>query len=142
MALATDGACNNGQGMIDILKTAANLQKVAVLDASVFTANDMLDMACCCGAAAFGQPEALGSLEPGKKADLVLVDLNNSRLALASPVPSALVYTASSADVHTVIVNGEILLQDRRVTVLDEAELVAEAKAAWDGVLRRAGVAG
>ena len=142
VALATDGACNNGQGLIDLLKIAVNLQKVTALDASLFTAEDMLEMACWCGATAFGQRDALGSLEPGKKADVVLVDLNTSRLALARCVPAALVYTANSSDVHTVIVDGKILLRDRRVTGLDEAALVAEAKEAWEGVLRRAGVAG
>ena len=140
VALATDGACNNGQGLIDILKVAANLQKAVTLDTSVFSADDILEMACRCGAMAFGEPEALGSLEPGKLADVVMVDMNTLRLGLSKNVVSALVYTAGSADVDTVIVDGQILMQNKRVTVLDEAALLVEAKDAWDGVLRRAGL--
>lgn len=143
VALGGDGACNNGLGMIDLLKWAANLQQVAHLDAPALKALDVLEMACWGGAAAIGQPDTLGSLEPGKKADVVLVDRDSTRLALANAenMPVALVYTAGSADVDTVIVNGEVVLQDHKVTGLDEAALVAEARAAWGAVLQRAGVA-
>jgi 5-methylthioadenosine/S-adenosylhomocysteine deaminase len=144
VALGLDGACNNGLGMIDLLKWAANLQQVAHLDAPALKATDVLEMACWDGAAAFGQPANLGSLEQGKKADIVLVDRNSTRLALATAqsLPVALVYTACSADVDTVIVDGEILLQDGKVRGIDEAALVAEAEVAWEAVLQRAGIAG
>ncbi len=133
VALGLDGACNNGLGMIDLLKWAANLQQVAHLDEPALKATDVLAMACLGGAAAFGQPAELGSLEPGKKADVVLIDRDSTRLALATPqsLPVALVYTASSADVDTVIVDGEILVEGGKVRGIDEAALVAEARAAW-----------
>lgn len=142
VALGLDGACNNGLGMIDLLKWAANLQQVAHLDAPALQATDVLEMACGGGAAAFGRPADLGSLEPGKKADMVLVNRDSTRLSLATPqsLPVALVYTASSADVDTVIVDGEILLQGGKVLGIDEAALVAEARAAWEAVVERAGV--
>lgn len=143
VALGGDGAANNGLGMIDILKWAANLQQVAHLDAPALQATDVLEMACWGGAAAFGQSDSLGSLEPGKKADVVLVDRDSTRMALANPrnMPVNIVYSAGSADVDTVIVNGEVVLEDHKVRGIDEAALVAEARAAWEAVLQRAGVA-
>lgn len=142
VALGGDGACNNGLGMIDLLKWAANLQQVANLDASALRATDVLEMACLGGAVAFGQPARLGSLEPGKQADVVLIDRSSPRLALAGEqnLPVAVVYTANSADVSTVIVDGEIVLEDHKVRGIDEAALVAEARTAWEAVLQRAGI--
>ncbi len=142
MALGTDGqTCNNGMEMIDMLKLGANLLKVASLDAQVVQAEDMLDMACRGGAIALGQPESLGSLEPGKKADVVIVDLSDLRLAMAKRIPYALVYYAEKHDVNMVIVDGRVLLRDGRVTMLDEAALMEEARAAWRATLHRAGIA-
>lgn len=143
VALGLDGACNNGLGMIDLLKWAANLQQVAHLDAPALPAGDVLRMACLGGAAALGRPDELGSLEVGKKADMVLIDRTSSRLALsnAANLPTALVYTANSADVNTVIVDGEIVLERGKVVGIDEAAVLAEARAAWEAVARRAGVA-
>ena len=84
IALATDGpGSNNYQDMLEVLKTTCLLHKVSTLNAMVLLPEDALWMACRGGAAAFGQPELIGSLEVGKKADMVLVDLNTP---LAMPV--------------------------------------------------------
>ena len=112
VALATDGpGSNNNQDMLEVLKATCLLHKVSTLDAMILLPEDALWMACRGGAQAFGQPDLIGSLEPGKKADVVLVDLNTP---LAMPVHkpvSALVYNLAARDVDTVIVDGKVLMR-------------------------------
>jgi 5-methylthioadenosine/S-adenosylhomocysteine deaminase len=141
VALATDGpGSNNNQDMLEVLKTTCLLHKVNTLDAMVLLPEDAVWMACRGGARAFGQPDLIGSLELGKKADLVLVDLNTP---LAMPVHkpvSALVYNLAARDVDTVIVDGKVLMRGKRILVVDEAALLAEAAAACARLFERAGV--
>jgi 5-methylthioadenosine/S-adenosylhomocysteine deaminase len=142
VALATDGpGSNNNQDMVEVLKTTCLLHKVSSLDAMILLPEDALWMACRGGAAAFGQPDLIGSLEPGKKADVVLVDLNTP---LAMPVHkpvSALVYNLAARDVDTVIVDGKVLMRGKRILCVDEDALLAEARDACGQLFRRAGVA-
>jgi 5-methylthioadenosine/S-adenosylhomocysteine deaminase len=141
VALATDGpGSNNNQDMLETLKTTALLHKVSNLDAMVLLPEDVLWMACRGGAEAFGQPALIGSLEPGKKADVVLVDLNTPFAVPVHRVPSALVYSVNASQVDTVLVDGEFLMREKRVTVLDEEALLAECREAAKGLLARAGV--
>ena len=141
VALATDGpGSNNNQDMMETLKVTALLHKVNTLDAMALLPEDVLWMACRGGAVAFGQPEQIGSLEVGKKADVVLVDLDTP---LAMPVhraPSALVYNAGARDVDTVIVDGKILMRHKEITVLDEKALLAQARQSCANLFERAGV--
>jgi 5-methylthioadenosine/S-adenosylhomocysteine deaminase len=140
VALATDGpGSNNSQDMLETLKFTACLQKVGTLDATALLPGDVLTMACQYGAQAFGQTE-LGQLAPGFKADVVLVDLDSPRMQPVLSVPSALVYNANGGDVDTVIVDGRILMQGKRVVCLDEAALLKECRAAAHHLLQRAGV--
>lgn len=141
VALATDGpGSNNNQDMLEVLKTTALLHKVANLDAMALLPEDVLWMACRGGAAAFGQPTLIGSLEVGKKADIVVVDLNTVRAMPVHRATSALVYNASGGDVDTVIVDGRILMRDKRILCIDEAALLAQARAACTRLFKRAGM--
>lgn len=141
VALASDGpGSNNDQDMLEVLKTTALLHKVKNLDAMVLLPEDVLWMGCRGGAAAFGQPELIGSLAAGRKADVVLVDLNTPLAMPVHRVPSALVYNASARDVDTVIVDGQILMRQKRVLCVDEAALLAEARQACRRLFERAGV--
>lgn len=141
VALATDGpGSNNSQDMLEVLKTTALLHKVSSLDAMALLPEDVLWMACRGGAAAFGQPDLIGSLEVGKKADVVLVDLDTPRAMPVHRIPSALVYNASAGEVDTVIVDGRILMRDREILCVDEKALLAEARAACTRLFERAGV--
>jgi 5-methylthioadenosine/S-adenosylhomocysteine deaminase len=128
VALGSDGqAVNNGQEMMDVLKWASNLQKAHTLDATVLPPEQVIQMACMNGAHAFGLPGQIGSLEPGKKADIILIDLDSSRLAMPClSVPSLLVNLASSNDVATTIVGGKILMRDKEILVLNEDQLQRE----------------
>jgi 5-methylthioadenosine/S-adenosylhomocysteine deaminase len=147
VALASDGpGSNNNQDMMEVLKTTCLLHKVNSLDAMALLPEDALWMACRGGAAAFGQPDLIGSLEAGKKADVVLVDLNTP---LAMPVHkpvSALVYNLGARDVDTVIVDGRILMRGKRILCVpeslggDEASLLARAREACGRLFQRAGV--
>jgi 5-methylthioadenosine/S-adenosylhomocysteine deaminase len=140
VALATDGpGSNNSQDMLETLKFTACLQKVGTLDATALLPADVLKMACRNGARAFGQ-EDLGRLEAGLKADVVLVDLDSPRMQPVLSVPSALVYNANGGDVDTVIVDGRVLMQDKRVVCVDEPALLEECRQAAHQLLKRAGV--
>jgi len=142
VALATDGpGSNNNQDMLEVLKTTALSGKVSTLDAMALLPEDILWMACRGGSQAFGQPEFIGSLEAGKKADVVLVDLDTPFAMPVHRVPSALVYNVNSGSVDTVIVDGKVLMRGKKVIVVDEKAVLAEARAACGQLFERAGIA-
>lgn len=90
---------------------------------------------------AFGLPDQIGSLEVGKKADLIMVDLHESRLTRpAKNIPSLVVNFARAGDVNTAIVDGKVVLRNRKITTLDEAALREEFTARRKDVLKRAGL--
>ncbi len=141
VALATDGpGSNNNQDMMETLKTTALLAKLSTLDAMAVLPEDVLWMACRDGSKAFGQPDLIGSLEVGKKADIVLVDLDSPFAMPVHKVPSALVYNLGSCAVDTVLVDGKILMEDKEIKVVDEKAVLAEAREACARLFERAGV--
>lgn len=141
VALGTDGpGSNNSQDMMETLKTTALLHKVTTLNAMVLLPEDVLRMVCRGGAKSFGLPAEIGSLEVGKKADVVLVDLNTPFAMPVHKVPSALVYNINAREVDTVIVNGEFLMRHKEILFLDEDALLAEARKACASLFKRAGV--
>lgn len=141
IALATDGpGSNNNQDMLETLKTTALLQKVSTLNAQALLPEDVVWMACRGGAAAYGEPDLIGSLEPGKKADLILVDLNSPLAMPVHRVLSAIVYNLSARDVDTMIVDGKILMRDKEILVLDENALLERARRTCADLFKRASV--
>lgn len=142
VGLGTDGpASNNNQNMIEALKFAALLHKVHALDPTAMTAEQALEMATIGGAVALGLDGDVGSLEPGKLADVVIADL---RTAHASPVHhpvSSLVYSAVGPEVETVIIDGRVVMEDRRILTFDEWPVLGEAQRAADDLLTRARIA-
>jgi 5-methylthioadenosine/S-adenosylhomocysteine deaminase len=140
VALGTDGpGSQNSQDMLESLKVAALLAKVSTCDANAVLPLDLLRMATVAGARLLGR-EDLGRIAPGARADLTVVNLNTARSMPVHRPESALVYNASGPDVHTVLVDGRILLDAGRVTVLDEAALLEDCRMAAHSLLRRAGV--
>jgi 5-methylthioadenosine/S-adenosylhomocysteine deaminase len=125
--------------MLESLKIAALLAKVSTCDANAVLPLDLLRMATVDGARLWGRDD-LGRIVPGARADLTLVDLNNARSMPVHRPESALVYSASGADVHTVLVEGRILLDAGQVTILDEAALLEECRFAAQNLLHRAGI--
>jgi len=141
IALATDGpGSNNNQDMLRVLNAAVMLQKVSTLDAMALLPEDVIWMACRGGAASYGLPDEIGALEPGRKADAVLVDLNTPLAMPVHKVPSALVYNASTGDVDTMIVDGQILMENKEILVLDEDALLERARKTCADLFARAGV--
>jgi 5-methylthioadenosine/S-adenosylhomocysteine deaminase len=139
IALASDGpGSNNSQNMLETLKMTACLQKVGTLDAMALYPEDVLAMACRGGAATFGQPDLIGSLEVGKKADLVLVDLDSPFSMPVHKIPSTLVYSAGAGQVDTVIIDGRVVMRHKKITVVDEKAVLARSRAVCTRLFERA----
>lgn len=142
VALATDGpGSNNNQDMIETLKTTLLLHKVTSGDAMALTPQKALWMACRNGAEAFGLPDQIGSLEKGKKADITLVDLFSSFAYPIHKVVPTLTYNLHGSDVDTVMVDGQFLMKNKKITVLDEEYLLKECQRACKSLLKRSGIA-
>ena len=124
LGLGTDGAAsNNDLDMIGEMGSAARLQKVATLDPTAASAHQVLRMATLGGARALHMEDRIGSLEAGKRADLIVLDLSApSALPLFDPV-SHLVYAGRADSVEMVIVEGRTLMERRRIRTLDTEEI-------------------
>jgi 5-methylthioadenosine/S-adenosylhomocysteine deaminase len=124
VGLGTDGAAtNNDLDLWEEMRLAAFLQKVHTMDPTVLPARTALGLASAGGAKAIGLGDQIGSLEPGKRADLVQVSLDDLHLAPLYDVISHLVYVVDAQDVVTVVVEGRTVVRDGRVLTLDEAKL-------------------
>jgi 5-methylthioadenosine/S-adenosylhomocysteine deaminase len=135
LGLGTDGAAsNNDLDMFEAMRFAALLQKHARSDPRALPAQAVLDMATRNGAAALGLGDKVGSIEAGRRADVILVDTRGPRQTPIFDPVSHLVYVAHGADVTTTIVNGKVLMRDRKVLTLDEAKVLADARAAAETV--------
>jgi 5-methylthioadenosine/S-adenosylhomocysteine deaminase len=134
VGLGTDGpASNNSLDMFETMKTGALLQKLLYEDPTVLPAYEILKMATMNGANALGIGDSVGSLEEGKKADIILVDLQKPHLTPLHDIYTTIVYSARGSDVDTVIVDGKILMENRQFSDLDENLVIDEAeKAALD----------
>jgi 5-methylthioadenosine/S-adenosylhomocysteine deaminase len=130
VGLGTDGPAgsNNNLDMIEEMASAARLQKVVRSDPKALTAREVLELATIGGARALGLGDRIGTLETGKQADLILIDLEDPRIQPVYSVESAIVYAASGSSVATTIVNGRILMRDRKLLTVDEDAAIAKAK--------------
>ena len=138
VSLGTDGAAsNNNLDMIEEMKLAALLQKVNTMDSTVLPAEKVFEMATIGGARALGLQDEIGTIEIGKKADLVLLDMKTSHLTPFRHPMSHIVYAATGSDVDTVICNGEILMRNKELEVLDEAEVIKLAEDAAEELLSK-----
>jgi 5-methylthioadenosine/S-adenosylhomocysteine deaminase len=128
VSLGADGAAsNNSQDMLEALKVGALLPKVAWRDPAIFTAADAVRVATSGGAAALGCDD-FGSLEAGMRADLFILDpLHAKSIPVHDPI-STLVYASGQGGIRTVIVGGRVVLDDRRITGVDEDAVLREAQ--------------
>ena len=134
VAIGTDGASsNNNLDIIEELKTASLLQKVSTLDPKALTSDEAIAMGTINGAKALGLDDEIGSIEVGKKADLILIDTNNANMVPDSSILSSnVIYSANGSNVDTTICNGQILMENKKLTTLDENEIYQKAKEAVD----------
>lgn len=138
VALGTDGAASNhSQDLFDTMKAASLLQKVHHEDAGIIKPYEVLRMATIGGAKALGLASVCGTIEAGKQADLVLIDIDTIHNQPINDIFSQIVHCAKASDVQTVLVNGEVLMNDRVLTQLDEKKVLAEAKMANRDLMER-----
>ena len=132
VSIGTDGASsNNNLDLIEELKTASLLQKVSTLDPKVLSSDEAITMATIKGAEALGLENEIGSIEVGKKADIILIDTNSANMVPdSSSLSSNVIYSANGSNVDTTICNGKILMENKKLTVLDEQEIYDKAKKA------------
>ena len=143
VCVSLGGDSANGSNHFDMLRLmylAATIYKDARLDVSVMPAERVVEMATIRGAEALLLERQVGSIEPGKRADLVLFDADTPEWRpLLNPVNN-LVYAASGASVHTVLIDGRVVLDDGRLTMLDEPALYERVERLSREHVRRAGV--
>jgi 5-methylthioadenosine/S-adenosylhomocysteine deaminase len=129
LGLGTDGAAsNNDLNMWEEIDTTAKLHKVFTMDPKVVTAQQAFEMATIRGARAIHMEREIGSIEKGKRADLVIVDLDDLNQTPLYNVYSHLVYATKADDVRTVIIEGRVIMRDRRLLTLDEQDIKARAR--------------
>ncbi len=130
VALGTDGAAsNNDLSLWAEMQTAALLHKLDTGDPTVLPARTVVHMATRGGAEAMGLGRELGSLEAGKRGDVIILDLDRPHLVPMYDPYSHLVYAARPSDVRTVIIEGRLVVQDREILTVDEAEAMARVRA-------------
>jgi 5-methylthioadenosine/S-adenosylhomocysteine deaminase len=129
LGLGTDGAAsNNDLDMWEEMDTAAKLHKVATLDPKVVSAREAFAMGTIVGARALHLEREIGSLEAGKRADIVIVSLDSLHQTPRYNIFSHLVYVTKASDVRTVIIEGKLVMRDGRLLTLDEEKIKARAR--------------
>lgn len=129
VALGTDGASsNNNLDMMEEIRSASLLQKVATMDPTSIPAYQAIEMATLNGAKALRMEKEIGQIAVGKKADLILVDFNRPHLYPRHDPAAHLVYAAQAADVKTVIIDGKVIMENRQVLTMDEERILYEAE--------------
>ncbi len=138
VALGTDGAASNhSQDLFETMKAASLLQKVHHQDAGIIRPYDVLRMATVSGARALGLESVCGTIEVGKRADLIMLDLATVHSQPINDLFSQIVHCAKASDVRTVIVNGMTLMRDGRHVVHDENQILADARTAHRDLMNR-----
>ena len=129
IGLGTDGSgSTTTMDMFEEMKTAAYLQKVNTMEPSSIAAYDILKMATIEGAKVLGLENEIGSLEPGKKADMIFIKTDKLHMCPANDVCANLVYSSNGADVESVMIDGKIIMQNRKMINLDEKEVMRQVK--------------
>ncbi|MCD4717960.1 MAG: amidohydrolase [Desulfobacterales bacterium] len=129
VGLGTDGcASNNNLDIFTEMDMAAKLHKIRTMDPTVLDSVTVLRMATIEGAKALGMEDITGSLEPGKKADIIILDLDKPHLTPMYNPYSHIVYSARGNDVSHSIINGQLVMEDRRLLNLDIEEIMERAR--------------
>jgi 5-methylthioadenosine/S-adenosylhomocysteine deaminase len=129
VGLGTDGcASNNNLDLLQEMDTAAKLHKVQHSNPALSSALQVATMATNGGAAALGMADVVGSLEPGKKADIITIDLNQPHLTPMYEPCSHLVYSARGADVRDAIIAGRVVMRRRQLLDIDEQKIMARVR--------------
>jgi 5-methylthioadenosine/S-adenosylhomocysteine deaminase len=129
LGIGTDGAASNHDlSLWEEIDTAAKLHKLNSKDPTVVNAREALEMATMGGARALNMEKEIGSLEVGKRADLIIVGMDGVSQTPIYNVYSQLVYATKATDVETVIINGRMVMEKGRVLTIDEQAVKAKAR--------------
>jgi 5-methylthioadenosine/S-adenosylhomocysteine deaminase len=138
VALGTNSAASNHcQDLFETMKTASLLQKVHHQNAGIIDPYAVLHMATAGGARALGLSPFCGTIDVGKRADLILIRLDTVHNQPVNNLFSQLVHCAKASDVQTVIVDGQVLMRDRQLQILEERKALEEAKKANQDLMAR-----
>ena len=138
VSLGTDGpASNNNMDMFEEMKISALLQKVTTMDPTVLNADEVFKMATINGAKSLGLEDQIGSIEVGKKADIILIDMKSPQLTPFRNPKSHIVYAANGSNVDTVICNGVILMKNRELLTLNENMILEAAQNASEELISK-----
>jgi cytosine/adenosine deaminase-related metal-dependent hydrolase len=141
VTLGTDGGpSDNTYDVVRDMRLASYLHKARTLNPLVMPAEAVLEMATINGARALGWDKEIGSLEVGKQADFVVFDFDKPHLTPSTNPVSTLVCAATGADVDTVVIAGQVIVQHGQVLTLDEERIVHEARKRASAVWQRAGI--
>ncbi|WPG98720.1 Hypothetical protein R9X50_00151400 [Acrodontium crateriforme] len=141
VTLGTDGApCNNTCDMMSEMRLAGILHKVAKMDPTMVPAETVLELATVNGAKALGLADSIGSLDIGKKADFVVLDMRAVHLQPWFNPVSAVVYSATGRDVEHVVVDGKLVVENGKLLTMDEEAVWQEAERRSKEVVARAGL--
>ena len=143
LGLGTDGAAsNNDLNMWEEMDTVAKLHKVFTGDPKVISAQEAFELATIRGAQAVHLDKEIGSLEKGKRADVLVIDRDTLNQIPLYNLYSDLVYATKASDVETVIINGHLVMRNRRLLTLNEAVVKNEARAFRDRIIKSLGTTG
>jgi 5-methylthioadenosine/S-adenosylhomocysteine deaminase len=141
VGLGTDGAAsNNDLNLWEEMDTAAKLHKLISKDPKVVSAQEAFELATIRGARALHLDKEIGSIEKGKRADIVIVDLDDLNQTPYYNIYSDLVYSAKSSDVRTVIIEGRVVMRDRRLLTLNEEAIKADARKYRERIVQSVGI--
>lgn len=141
VCLGSDASdCANYQDMIRVMYLAAVLFKDLRLDPNAMGAETAIEMATIHGARALGMDKEIGSLEIGKKADLIVISMKGADwIPRYNPIQN-LIYSASGSSVEMVVIDGKIVMEDREIKTVDEGAILSKCKDLSQGILQRSGV--
>src|SRR5882672_1946923 len=130
VGLGTDGPAgsNNDLDLMEEMDLTAKLAKISKMDPLAMNAKAVVEMATIEGARAVHLEKEIGSLEPGKKADLILIDLDKPNAVPIYDIYAALAYALKGSDVRTVIIGGKVVMRDRKLLTINEPEVLAKAR--------------
>lgn len=129
IGLGTDGiGSTSTMDMFEEMKTAAYLPKINSIESSSISPYDILKMATIDGAKVLGMENEIGSLEPGKKADMIFIKTEKLHLCPDTDICSNIVYSANGADVDSVMIDGKLIMQNRKMININEKEVMRQVK--------------
>ena len=135
IGLGTDGsASNNDLDMFSEMDSAAKLAKVSILNSTAVNAKETVRMATINGSKALGMENEIGSLEIGKKADIIILNFNKPHLVPVYDYYSHLVYSASGSDVEICIIDGKVIMENRKILTFDVKETMEKANMIADKI--------